>query len=418
MSGTPSAITWPRYSDFAVPRIVDETLREGVERCMFPVDSDRLFALLRRMVDAGLREFVVGSGPEDPELYVRLCRARDSGELPPDVMPTFLVLLNCWDATLATFRKIPRSWIAETTFSFGMIPHKQEERLFERVLQEFMRLGAQHLKVSILNNFSRQIDDRQYAIITKQIDWAYSLGIRTIRINDSVGKLYPEATAELCRALVSDYPDVVFCLHCHNDRGLALANQLVSIYNGFSMVEGSLCGYGNRSGISPIEMLVPICQDKNITLGQVPIGQARLCEAAQLAEETFLQVPAVFRPVSGRYVKKANFGVLNIPDFLEADGERDYFLNILNIHPNTIRKALRQGGLDRALLDNREYIDAVGDRLRQAIEARYQQQVAAYDVLNRSIADLYEGTQMSVSDLVGIAVQVAEEHGRGLARAS
>ena len=101
----------PRYRDFAVRTIVDETLREGLERCMFPVPVDDLYRLFRAQHDAGIREMVVGAGPGETTLLERICADQDRGVLGADVRPIFLVLLNCWEATLANFRGKPREWI-------------------------------------------------------------------------------------------------------------------------------------------------------------------------------------------------------------------------------------------------------------------------------------------------------------------
>lgn len=288
----------PRFSNFRVKYLVDESLREGLERCMFPVRVDDLYRLFEAQVGAGIRETIIGSGPEEPDLFRRVCENQDKGKLPDDIRPVFLVLLNCWDATYANFKKLPRPWVERAIYSFGMIPHKKDEGLFEKVFDKFEKLGAVHVKSSILNNFEHGINDDKYAEMKWQLDWVYSMGIRTVRINDSVGKLFPEDTATLCRRLVRDYPGVTFCLHCHNDRDLALANQLTSIYYGFDMIEGSLCGYGNRSGITPLEILASVCRSKNIELGNVPIDTKKLCQNAVLAEEIFMAVPNVYRPVS------------------------------------------------------------------------------------------------------------------------
>lgn len=398
-----------RYGNFYVPHIVDETLREGVERCMFPVSTDQLMVLFHHLVDAGLREFVVGSGPEEPELYRRICEERDREEIPTDVIPILLVLLNCWDATYGHVRRMRTEWISNTTFSFGMIPHRRNEKLFETVVARFKDLGARHLKVSILNDFTRQVDQQQYDEIRAQIDWARELGIRTIRVNDSLGRLYPESTERLCSHLVQDYPDLVFCLHCHNDRGLALANQLVSIYNGFQMVEGSLCGHGNRSGIAAIEILIAVCLEKNIGLGDRPLDIRRLCQAAQLAEQIFMQIPNVFRPISGQFVNKANFGVLNIPDFLDAEGERDYFLNVVNLHPNTIRRALEAHGFE-PLLEDERFLTSVAASLRETIEGRYTKQLQDYHRVMSEILEFYRGALLSNADMVKLAGRIAREH--------
>ena len=52
-----------RYCDYSVPHLVDETLREGIERTAFPITVEAKVAILKSMVAAGLRDFVVGCGP-------------------------------------------------------------------------------------------------------------------------------------------------------------------------------------------------------------------------------------------------------------------------------------------------------------------------------------------------------------------
>jgi 2-isopropylmalate synthase len=172
------------------------------------------------------------------------------------------------------------------------------------------------------------------------------------------------------------------------------------------MVEGSLCGYGNRSGITPIELLVATCLDKHITLGSVPLDLDLLCKAAQAAEVTFLQIPSAFRPVSGQFVKKANFGVLNIPDFLNADGERDYFLNVVNLHPATIRRALNGADFRPEHCKNERFIADVSERLRSTIESRYEQQVSEYEALIAQLLNFYRSAQLTKTDIVRVANEV------------
>lgn len=395
----------PRYRDFKVKTVVDESLREGLERCMFPVSIDDLYRLFLAQVDAGIRDTIVGAGPADLELLTRILEEQDKGNVPADVRPIFLVLLNCWDATYKNFKKLPRAWIERTIFSYGMVEHKRDEKLFERVFEKFANLGAKNFKSSVLNNFSRGFTEEKYADMTWQIEWGYQLGIKAFRINDSVGKIYPEDVSVLCARLVKEFPDITFCLHCHNDRDLALANQLTSIAYGFQAVEGSLCGFGNRSGITPLEILASICEDKGIQLGDVPINVKTLCQNALLAEEIYMAVPNTYRPFSGRFVMKANFGVLNIPDFLGAEGERDYFLNLVNIHPNTILRALRAGGFRHEELTD-QLVQEVMARLPDIIQERHAEARVTYDRVSRDMLNFYARSQLSTSDIVHIARQL------------
>jgi len=392
----------PRYRDFAVRTIVDETLREGLERCMFPVPVDDLYRLFRAQHDAGIRETIVGAGPSETDLLARICADQDRGVLGADVRPIFLVMLNSWEATYHNLARLPRAWIERTTLSFGMVEHRAEEQLFERVFDKLEALGARRFKSSVLNDFTRGCGDAGYERIAAQLERGALLGIRAFRINDSVGKLYPEDAAELCGRLVVDFPELAFGLHCHDDRGLALANQLASLQHGFQVVEGSLCGFGNRAGITALEVLVSACRDRGIQLGEVPLELGRLCANARLAEEIFLAVPSTYRPVSGRFAGKTNFGVMNIPDFLRAEGERDYFLSVVTLHRETIARALVSHGFAAHELDD-ALLDATLEEVRALIEARHAGARGRYAALVQAIEALYESSQLSAVDIADLA---------------
>jgi 2-isopropylmalate synthase len=393
----------PRYRDFKVPTVVDETLREGLERCMFTVGTDDLYRLLRAQYDAGIRDTIVGAGPVHTALLERICAAQDAGELAGGVCPIFIVLLNCWDATYERFKRLPRDWVERTTVSFGMVEHRREERLFERVFDKFATLGVKRFKSSVLNDFSCGFGDEQIERIRTQIDWGARLGIRAFRINDSLGKLYPEDAAELCRRLVTDFPEMSFCLHCHNDHGLALANQLTSLYYGFQAVEGALCGFGNRAGLTPLENLASVCADKNIQLGDTPVDLQKLRRNALLAEEIYMAVPNTHRPVSGCFVSKANFGVLNIPDFLQAGGDRDYFLNLANLHPETVVRALTAHGLSGDEIDS-PWVERTLSALADLIQDRHASARDRYSASVRNLLQLYTTLQLSTADIVSAAM--------------
>ncbi|SHN92766.1 2-isopropylmalate synthase [Bathymodiolus heckerae thiotrophic gill symbiont] len=247
-----------RFNDFKVPYLIDETLREGVERCPFPISNEDKCLLLKKMSQVGIREFIVGCGPESPDVWEGLFSMKEKKEIPKDVEATFIVLLNCWETAFEHFssQKYLRKNIEETVFSFGMITYKESQNTFENAIKSFRSLGAKKFKASILNNFRGEYNDKKYKEICRQIDIAINLGVSVIRINDSVGLLQPHITHQLCSQLISDYPEIIFCLHAHNDTGLAVANAIASIQAGFQMLEGSLSGFGNRSGIAPIEQVL------------------------------------------------------------------------------------------------------------------------------------------------------------------
>jgi 2-isopropylmalate synthase len=374
-----------------VPYVVDETLREGIERTPFPISVEAKTSLLESSAAAGIREFIVGCGPEVPHVWEQMFALRERGRLPADCEATFIVLLNCWETAFEHFGNpaYSKAAIAETTFSFGMITHKEKDRAFDRAVESFRSLGATKLKASVLNNFRRGFDETKYAEIRRQIDWAVSLGIGIIRINDSVGALHPRLVTEMATRLLADYPDITFCLHAHNDMGLAVANTLAAVDAGFQMVEGSLAGFGNRSGIAPLEQVLNLCLHHGVEVGHHPIDMTKLIHAARRAEQVFLAVPNLYRPVSGIQETVSNFGVLNIPDFLETGDDKDYFVNYPGLHPVTIKRALdRHAPAFAASVDDAELWTVV-HALRSEMEGMFDDTVRDYRAMVGHINEFY-----------------------------
>jgi 2-isopropylmalate synthase len=211
----------------------------------------------------------------------------------------------------------------------------------------------------------------------------------------------------LAANLVRDYPDLNFGLHAHNDRGLALQNGLVSIYNGFNMIEGAVAGFGNRSGLPLLETLDLICREKNIEIKDGSLAAEKLVEAARLADEVFMKVPEIYRPVSGMLVEKENLGVLNIPDYLGVEREADYFLNKVGLHRNTIVKTLSSSGFDADYVNDQEFIETVRVKIQERMSQIYELKRSEYPILSSHIRIFYENGVMTTSDIVEEAEKCA-----------
>lgn len=278
--------------------------------------------------------------------------------------------------------------------------------------QHLKEIGAINFKASVLNNFRQCVSEERFSEICRQIDWAVKLGVKTIRINDSVGSLQPYITQWMCSRLVQKYPDIVFCLHAHNDNGMAVANAMESIQSGFQMIEGSLAGYGNRSGISPLEQIVKLCKLNNIQLGDHDIDLKRLVSTAQLCEETFLQVPNTYRPVSGVFETNSNYGVLNIPDFLNTNDEKEYFVNYVGLHPHTVRQALEKyyPKVDTQRITNKELWNIV-NRLQIDMRESISKITLDYKKMREDMLDFYRTSTYTPKQLADYAYALVANHG-------
>jgi 2-isopropylmalate synthase len=80
-------------------------------------------------------------------------------------------------------------------------------------------------------------------------------GADRVAVADTVGAARPEAMRLLVAELVA-CAGVPVRVHCHNDYGLALANSLVAVEAGASIIDVAVNGLGERSGNAALDELV------------------------------------------------------------------------------------------------------------------------------------------------------------------
>ncbi|MCC5979534.1 MAG: hypothetical protein JJU21_15845 [Salinarimonas sp.] len=390
----------PRFENFELAGFLDETMREGAERCPFSIPAEKKLKLARKISDCGVRDIVFGSAPSDPELMQQFIEEVKSDNPQSNIRLAFILLLNCWEPLYDKFRSFPKELMDNVCISFGMIDYKSNEQLFQRVFHKFHDLGFRHFRVSLINNFKSGVDEATYTHITRQIDASVSLGIDTVRINDSLGVCYPETMAVLAANLVHSYPRLNFCVHAHDDKGLGLQNAMTSIYNGFNLIEGGFSGFGNRSGLPAVEVLEEIFSDKNIRIQGMDLDPARLRQVGYLAEETFLVVPNVYRAVTGKIVNWENLGVANIPDYLGDSRRARRFLTDVGTHDGTLNNIL-----ETASESNKSQSTASNNALSTFRESLHEEMANVYEIKR----ELYSSITESIGKLYSEGVIFEED---------
>ena len=76
----------------------------------------------------------------------------------------------------------------------------------------------------------------------------YLLGVRTVRIADTVGTLTPDRGAEIMKVIKGAVKEMELEIHEHNDLGMAVANSIVMANAGGSLIDCTLLGIGERVG--------------------------------------------------------------------------------------------------------------------------------------------------------------------------
>ncbi|ULQ59656.1 citramalate synthase [Brucepastera parasyntrophica] len=94
----------------------------------------------------------------------------------------------------------------------------------------------------------------EYAM--KTLKAAVDGGASILVLCDTNGGTLPDTVEELT-ALVKKEFGIPVGIHCHNDAGLAVANSLFAVKGGASQVQGTLLGFGERTGNANLSTIIP-----------------------------------------------------------------------------------------------------------------------------------------------------------------
>ncbi len=133
-----------------------------------------------------------------------------------------------------------------------------------------MFLDAEHF-------FDGYRDNRDYAL--EVLRTAYEAGAEVVALCDTNGGMLPRLGRRR-RARRAVHDGVRVGIHCHNDTGCAVANTLAAVDAGATHVQGTLNGYGERTGNAD---LVSVVANLELKLGRPVLPEGRLREATRIA---------------------------------------------------------------------------------------------------------------------------------------
>ncbi len=89
---------------------------------------------------------------------------------------------------------------------------------------------------------------------------------------DTNGGTMPRAIQEIMAAVVAEF-DLPLGVHAHNDTGVAVANSIIAVEAGATQVQGTINGYGERTGNANLCTLIP---NLELKLGRRCLPEGRL----------------------------------------------------------------------------------------------------------------------------------------------
>ncbi len=103
-------------------------------------------------------------------------------------------------------------------------------------------------------------DSPEHAL--KTLEAAAEGGASCLVLCDTNGGTLPSEVMQICMAVKARIPNTPFGIHTHNDCELGVANAIAAVKAGANQVQGTINGYGERTGNCNLTSVIPILQLK------------------------------------------------------------------------------------------------------------------------------------------------------------
>jgi len=124
---------------------------------------------------------------------------------------------------------------------------------------KFLRQGGQRVFLDAEHFFDGYRANPAYALEVVRV--AAEAGADVIALCDTNGGMLPDELSDVVAKVISDSAARIG-IHCHNDTGCAIANSLAAVAAGASHIQGTLNGYGERTGNADLIAIIANLQLK------------------------------------------------------------------------------------------------------------------------------------------------------------
>jgi 2-isopropylmalate synthase len=273
--------------------IYDTTLRDGTqgEGVAFSVGdklriAERLDAFGVHYVEGGWP----GSNPKDIEFFEQakhrtLRRARLAAfgstrrkEIAVAEDEQVRLLLDASTPVVTIYGK---TWLLHVREVLQTSPEENLSMIGDTV--RFLKAHGKFVVYDAEHAFDGSKDDREYALAT----WlaAERAGADVVTLCDTNGGSLPAEVAELTR-YARAHLSARLGIHTHDDIGLGVANALAAIEVGATHVQGTINGFGERTGNCNLTSVMPILEFKYRVPSVPRESLAQLKELSQFLDET------------------------------------------------------------------------------------------------------------------------------------
>ncbi len=398
--------------------VYDTTLRDGAQQEGLNLSVADKLSIAKQLDDLGVGYIEggwPGANPKDTEFFRR---AQEELDLKHAKLAAFGATRRVGgraadDALVAALRDSGASVVTlvakshERHVALALRTTLEENLAMIRDTVSHLRAEGQEVFLDAEHFFDGYRLNRDYAL--EVLRTAYDAGASVIALCDTNGGMLPTWVADVVHDVV-EAAGVRVGIHCHNDTGCAVANTLAAVDAGATHVQGTVNGYGERTGNAD---LLAVVANLEVKLGRQVLPTGRLGDATRIAHavaEVTNVPPASRQPYVGTsaFTHKAGLHASAIkvdPDLYQhmdpAGVGNDMRLLVSDMAGRaSIELKGRELGYDLSgdSADDRDLVTRVTDRVK-AMEARgftFEAADASFELL---LAEEVEGARPSYFDV-------------------
>jgi len=250
--------------------IYDTTLRDGTQGEGFQLSGLDKLRIARRLDEFGI-DYIEGgwpgSNPKDVEFFreaksLKLRHAKLAAfgstrraNTPVAEDPQVRLLLDADTPVVTIFGK---SWELQVTEILRT--SVEENRAMIRDTVAHLVSNGREVIYDAEHFFDGYKDSPEHALAT--LEAAAEGGAACLVLCDTNGGTLPAEIEEICAAVKARLPGTPFGIHTHNDCELGVANAIAAVRAGAKQVQGTINGYGERTGNCNLTSVIPILQLK------------------------------------------------------------------------------------------------------------------------------------------------------------
>lgn len=253
---------WP-----ASVEIFDTTLRDGTQFEGISVTADDKLKIARQLDQLGVHYIEggwPGSNPRDDEFFARVAAgelqletstlvAFGSTRRPKGKVDNDATLANLLSAKTSICCIVAKSWDYHVTEALRTTLDEGVAMIADSV--EYLVSQDRRVFVDFEHFFDGYKRNPEFAL--RAVEAAAIAGAEALVLCDTNGGSLPHEIEAATRVVVEMFPDLVVGMHTQNDTGCAVANAVAGVIAGATHVQGTINGYGERTGNCDLTTFVP-----------------------------------------------------------------------------------------------------------------------------------------------------------------